>query len=144
MMQGNSSSGGCGYGPIGLPLISCPKCGSQVVECKSWKNGGKPFFKCVRNEEFVPGRYNFYKWIEHYEKMINGKVEVEKSGSSSGAIGFIDEPYEMEKLQAKIVDDGKLERAQNDKLIRLVECLVVIGIILVVLVFLGVVGIIVK
>ena len=40
-------------GPSGIPLIPCPECGDKVVECKSWKNNGKIFFKCVNYDEFV-------------------------------------------------------------------------------------------
>uniref|UniRef100_A0A0E0M097 Uncharacterized protein n=1 Tax=Oryza punctata TaxID=4537 RepID=A0A0E0M097_ORYPU len=35
-----------------LLRICCPKCGNNVVECKSWKNGGTIFFKCKNNEEY--------------------------------------------------------------------------------------------
>ena len=40
-------------GPSGIPLIPCPEYGDKVVECKSWKNNGKIFFKCVNYDEFV-------------------------------------------------------------------------------------------
>ena len=50
----------CGYdvGAIsGLPLIYCPECGDRVIEFKSRKNGGKVFFKCIRNEQYVSSGY---------------------------------------------------------------------------------------
>ena len=58
-LQGSSLPGLVGgkgrfaVGPSGLPLVRCPRCGSAVVECRSWKQGGRVFFKCEDNEQFV-------------------------------------------------------------------------------------------
>ena len=86
----------------------------------------------------MPAKCSFYKWLPDYQKVLNGMVQVGNLHSSSGAFACFDEPSER-KVQGKYVDDGKV-----DKVIRLVECLVVIGVVLCVLVFLCVVAVIVK
>lgn len=40
-------------GPSGIPLICCPSCGKGVEEYKSKKQGGRIFFKCPDNEQYV-------------------------------------------------------------------------------------------
>ncbi|EEC79160.1 hypothetical protein OsI_19834 [Oryza sativa Indica Group] len=57
-------------GPSGLTLVRCPRCGSAVVECRSWRQGGRVFFKCEDNEQFVPNCCTFFKWIKSYKKMV--------------------------------------------------------------------------
>uniref|UniRef100_A0A0E0LXM0 Zinc finger GRF-type domain-containing protein n=1 Tax=Oryza punctata TaxID=4537 RepID=A0A0E0LXM0_ORYPU len=59
-------------GPSGLPLVKCPRCGSPVVECKSWRQGGRVFFKCEKNEQYVPEACSFFKWYDSYQRMLEG------------------------------------------------------------------------
>ena len=90
----------------------------------------------------MPAKCSFYKWLPDYQKVLNGMVQVGNLQSSSGAFACFDEPFERKvqgKYGDKYVDDGKV-----DKVIRLVECLVVIGVVLCVLVFLCVLAVIVK
>uniref|UniRef100_A0A0E0KC13 Zinc finger GRF-type domain-containing protein n=1 Tax=Oryza punctata TaxID=4537 RepID=A0A0E0KC13_ORYPU len=132
----------------GLPLICCPKYGDDVVECKSWKNGGRVFFKCKKNEEYDPNRCSFFKWIEDYKKMVIG-MDVLSKGREACMSEYAGDLKMKEKLGDKVVGDRRMDpmfdvEAKLEKLMNLVQLLVMTNVVIVVVVFLGVLVMLVK
>uniref|UniRef100_A0A0E0LJG2 Uncharacterized protein n=1 Tax=Oryza punctata TaxID=4537 RepID=A0A0E0LJG2_ORYPU len=74
-------------GPSGILLICCPSYGKEVEVYKS-KKGERIFFKCPDNEQYIsnfdPNSYTFFKWIDSYLKMIEGR---ELYTSKEGVVG---------------------------------------------------------
>uniref|UniRef100_A0A0E0KP41 Zinc finger GRF-type domain-containing protein n=1 Tax=Oryza punctata TaxID=4537 RepID=A0A0E0KP41_ORYPU len=102
-------------GPSGLPLVKCPRCGSPVVECKSWRQGGRVFLKCEKNEQYVKA-CSFFKWYDSYQRMLEGmeldiieKVPVPVARAAGG--------------EGDMVDEGKI-----DKLTKWIQLLVLMNI----------------
>ncbi|CAL5016902.1 unnamed protein product [Urochloa decumbens] len=61
----------------GLPLVLCPKCKilgqySRLVAftCRWTRNRGKRYFKCPRNEDWVPNRCDIIMVKEQYEQHL--------------------------------------------------------------------------
>uniref|UniRef100_J3MS96 Zinc finger GRF-type domain-containing protein n=1 Tax=Oryza brachyantha TaxID=4533 RepID=J3MS96_ORYBR len=113
------------------------RCGAAVVESRSIKHGGKFFFKCVENDQDVPDSCNFFKWVDSYRKMVEGMTvqSIDEASSDVALEHFVAGPKEN-KLR---VDDGKM-----DKLINLIQVLVMINICLLVVCFIGVFVMILK
>uniref|UniRef100_A0A0D9ZYQ7 Zinc finger GRF-type domain-containing protein n=1 Tax=Oryza glumipatula TaxID=40148 RepID=A0A0D9ZYQ7_9ORYZ len=104
-------------GPSGLTLVRCPCCGSEVVECRSWRQGGHIFFKCEDNEQFVPNCCTFFKWIKSYKKM----VEAMELNYPDEAVSDVAMPMVADIVEKRpnSVTDAKIE-----KLARLMQILV--------------------
>uniref|UniRef100_A0A0E0LAQ1 Uncharacterized protein n=1 Tax=Oryza punctata TaxID=4537 RepID=A0A0E0LAQ1_ORYPU len=103
-------------GPSGLPLVKCPRCGSPVVECKSWRQGGRVVFKCEKNEQYVLEACSFFKWYDSYQRMLEGmelditeEVPVPVARAAGG--------------EGDMVDEGKI-----DKLSKWIQLLVLMNI----------------
>uniref|UniRef100_A0A0E0MM56 Uncharacterized protein n=1 Tax=Oryza punctata TaxID=4537 RepID=A0A0E0MM56_ORYPU len=92
-------------GPSGLPLVKCPRRGSPVVECKSWRQGGR-----------VPEACSFFKWYDSYQRMLEGME-----------LDIIEEvPLPVARAaggQGDMVDEGKI-----DKLTKWIQLLVLMNI----------------
>ncbi|XP_062218970.1 uncharacterized protein LOC133918885 [Phragmites australis] len=69
--------------PTGLPLIRCPTCKlATMIELttKNTPNRGRKFFKCPRNQPYIPNGCNFYAWLEEYEQVVaNGGMLVDSA-----------------------------------------------------------------
>uniref|UniRef100_A0A0E0DB44 Zinc finger GRF-type domain-containing protein n=1 Tax=Oryza meridionalis TaxID=40149 RepID=A0A0E0DB44_9ORYZ len=105
-------------GPSGLPLMKCPRCGSPAVECKSWRQGGRVFFKCEKNEQYVLEACTFFKWYDSYQRMLEGMeldiTEEEVPVPIARAAGG----------EGDMVDEGKI-----DKLTKWIRLLVLMNIV---------------
>ncbi|BAT16601.1 Os12g0264350 [Oryza sativa Japonica Group] len=113
-------------GPSGLPLVKCPRCGNAVVECKSWRQGGRVFFKCEKNEQYVQDACTFFKWYDSYQRMVEGmELDFNEEVATPVAIAAAGE--------ADRVDEGKM-----DKLTKWMQLLVLINIGQGILVLIGV------
>uniref|UniRef100_A0A0E0MDA6 GRF-type domain-containing protein n=1 Tax=Oryza punctata TaxID=4537 RepID=A0A0E0MDA6_ORYPU len=109
--------------PSGLPLVKCPRCGNAIVECKSWKQGGRVFFKCESNEQFViPNSCTFFKWLDSYQRMVEGmELDVNEEAELPVARAI--------DAEGVLIDEGKME-----KLSKWMKLLVLINIAQVVLI----------
>ncbi|CAL5021556.1 unnamed protein product [Urochloa decumbens] len=141
-------------GPSGLPLISCPDCGDRTVEGSSRKNGGKVFFKCINYESHVPGACGFFKWITEYRKVVAARRQQLIGGLVPSCSGANNHPIPSFNgvRHGNLVDGADLKlivpnlgfEKKMDKLIDLVQFLVVISIGICIVVFFGVVVLLVK
>ncbi|KAJ1254724.1 hypothetical protein BS78_K336500 [Paspalum vaginatum] len=87
----------------GLPLVPCPKCGSEVLELRASdlsKIPGQIFFKCRRHENWDPGSCPFYMLADKYEKFLRSKT--------FGA----DSPMNMEETTPELAE--QVGRLQNE------------------------------
>uniref|UniRef100_A0A0E0K497 Uncharacterized protein n=1 Tax=Oryza punctata TaxID=4537 RepID=A0A0E0K497_ORYPU len=76
---------------------------SQVVECKSLKQGGRVFFKCESNEQFVPNSCTFFKWLDSYQRMVEGmELDVNEE-----AVLPVARTIDAEEV---LIDEGKMEK----------------------------------
>ncbi|XP_062183611.1 uncharacterized protein LOC133887667 [Phragmites australis] len=125
-------------GHSGLPLVPCPRCGEQVLELKSWKHGGRIFFKCRKNEIEMPSRCGFFKWLEEYQEFLVESGFSQMDGRQSADIQALGGTVDM-----KMKGNGRVEE-RMDKLIKLVQLMVLSNVVIAVVVIFGVIVMLVK
>lgn len=96
----------------------------------------------MRNETQVPDKCGFYKWMEDYEKVVAGKFgqsnnmlqRVWKNVPGERYTGANNANVEVKAKAKNMMEEGKM-----DKLISLVQLLVLISVVIVIFQFLGLV-----
>lgn len=130
-------------GPSGTPLIPCPECGDKVIECKSWKNNGRIFFKYVNYNEFAVKKCPFFRWLEDYKKVVAKKLKEDLQAAVPYEGHGDNKDFVEMKVKSRIYDEERMD-LKMDKLIGLVQLLVVLCLVIAVVVLLGVVVLISK
>ncbi|KAG2634940.1 hypothetical protein PVAP13_2NG317706 [Panicum virgatum] len=99
----------------GLPLIPCPDCGDQVVECKSWKHNGRLFFKNIRYDEHVPGRCGFFRWLEQIRSIVVAKEKqlMQALAAKEQDLKQVCPSTSGFHIRSSMCDEGKIDKLIN-------------------------------